>query len=99
MQELFDFIASRLATFAQKEGGKFHLPPGRKKEIGFTFSFPVRQTSIDSGILIKWTKGFAVSGTVCFFTPFLIAKVGDALDGFSLVSMGYIRNSIKYRSK
>ncbi|XWS20962.1 hypothetical protein CRYUN_Cryun30bG0014300 [Craigia yunnanensis] len=62
-EELFDFIASVLANFAQKEGGKFHLTPGRKREIGFTFSFPVKQTSIDSGILIKWTKGFAVSGT------------------------------------
>lgn len=66
MQELFDFIASGLARFAAKEGGRFHLPQGRKREIGFTFSFPVRQTSIDAGILIKWTKGFAVSGTVCF---------------------------------
>jgi hexokinase len=56
-----------LDKFAQKEGGKFYLPSGRKREIGFTFSFPVRQTSIDSGILIKWTKGFAVSGTVCIF--------------------------------
>ncbi|XP_050214219.1 hexokinase-2, chloroplastic [Mercurialis annua] len=61
--ELFDFIASGLANFAKKEGGKFHLPHGRKREIGFTFSFPVKQTSIDSGILMKWTKGFAVSGT------------------------------------
>lgn len=65
LQQLFDFIASGLAKFAQKEGGKFHLPPGRMREIGFTFSFPVKQLSIDSGILIKWTKGFAVSGTVC----------------------------------
>ncbi|XP_077221261.1 hexokinase 3 [Tasmannia lanceolata] len=62
-EELFDFIASGLAKFAQKESGSFHMPSGRKREIGFTFSFPVRQTSIDSGILIKWTKGFAVKGT------------------------------------
>ncbi|XP_057424669.1 hexokinase-2, chloroplastic [Lotus japonicus] len=62
-EELFDFIALGLAKFAAKEDGRFHLPPGRKREIGFTFSFPVKQTSIDSGILIKWTKGFAVSGT------------------------------------
>lgn len=62
-EELFDFIASGLAKFAQKESGRFHLPAGRKREIGFTFSFPVKQTSIDSGILIKWTKGFSVSGT------------------------------------
>lgn len=63
-QELFDFIATGLAKFAQKESGRFHLPQGRQREIGFTFSFPVKQTSIDAGILIKWTKGFAVSGTV-----------------------------------
>ncbi|KAG8377915.1 hypothetical protein BUALT_Bualt08G0083200 [Buddleja alternifolia] len=62
-EELFDFIASGLAKFALKEAGKFHLPKGRTRELGFTFSFPVKQTSIDSGILIKWTKGFAVSGT------------------------------------
>lgn len=62
-EELFDFIASGLARFVAEESGRFHLPLGRKGEIGFTFSFPVRQTSIDSGILIKWTKGFSVSGT------------------------------------
>ncbi|KAH6796333.1 hypothetical protein C2S51_037319 [Perilla frutescens var. frutescens] len=62
-EELFDFIASRLARFAEKEGGKFNSPQGRTKELGFTFSFAVKQTSINSGILIKWTKGFAVSGT------------------------------------
>ncbi|KAF3638829.1 Hexokinase-1 [Capsicum annuum] len=62
-EELFDFIASALGKFAQKEGGNFALPQGRTREIGFTFSFPVKQTSIRTGILIKWTKGFAVSGT------------------------------------
>ncbi|PIA55504.1 hypothetical protein AQUCO_00700061v1 [Aquilegia coerulea] len=62
-EELFDFIASGLAKFVRTEGGRFSLPHGSKREIGFTFSFPVKQTSIDSGILIKWTKGFAVSGT------------------------------------
>uniref|UniRef100_J3MJ93 Phosphotransferase n=2 Tax=Oryza brachyantha TaxID=4533 RepID=J3MJ93_ORYBR len=62
-EDLFDFIASGLSRFVATESDKFHLPQGRKREIGFTFSFPVNQTSIDSGILIKWTKGFAVSGT------------------------------------
>ncbi|KAK1297186.1 hypothetical protein QJS10_CPB15g00515 [Acorus calamus] len=62
-EELFDFIASGLARFAHEDSGRFDLPSGLKQEIGFTFSFPVKQTAIDSGILIKWTKGFAVSGT------------------------------------
>ncbi|MED6184425.1 Hexokinase-4, chloroplastic [Stylosanthes scabra] len=61
-EELFDFIALGLAKLAAKDDGRFSLSPGKKGEIGFTFSFPVRQTSIDSGILVKWTKGFAVSG-------------------------------------
>ncbi|KAI3844849.1 hypothetical protein MKW92_048529 [Papaver armeniacum] len=62
-EELFDFIASGLSKFVEKESERFNFPSGEKREIGFTFSFPVKQTAIDSGILIKWTKGFAVSGT------------------------------------
>lgn len=72
-EELFDFIASALANFANK-GGNF---PGKKGEIGFTFSFPVKQTSIDSGILIKWTKGFAVSGTA---GKDVVACLNEAMD-------------------
>ncbi|KAG7648886.1 Hexokinase N-terminal [Arabidopsis thaliana x Arabidopsis arenosa] len=62
-EELFGFIASKLASFVAKEKpGRFLLEEGRKRELGFTFSFPVKQTSIDSGTLSKWTKGFKVSG-------------------------------------
>ncbi|KAG6530400.1 hypothetical protein ZIOFF_012630 [Zingiber officinale] len=39
--ELFDFIASALAKFVAAEGDDFHLPIGRQRELGFTFSFPV----------------------------------------------------------
>ncbi|XP_010267128.1 PREDICTED: hexokinase-1-like [Nelumbo nucifera] len=62
--ELFDYIASELAKFVASEGEDFHLPPGRQRELGFTFSFPVRQISIASGNLIKWTKGFNIEDTV-----------------------------------
>ncbi|XP_020260320.1 hexokinase-2-like, partial [Asparagus officinalis] len=58
--ELFDFIAEELAKFVATEGEDFHLSEGRQREFGFTFSFPVRQTSIASGTLIKWTKGFNI---------------------------------------
>jgi hexokinase len=62
-EELFGFIASNLANFVAKEKpGRFQLETGKKREIGFTFSFPVNQTSIVSGTVIKWTKGFKVSG-------------------------------------
>ncbi|KAK4774926.1 hypothetical protein SAY86_009861 [Trapa natans] len=62
--ELFDFIAAELARFVATEGENSHPFPGRQRELGFTFSFPVRQTSISSGTLIKWTKGFSIEDAV-----------------------------------
>ncbi|KAJ8527974.1 hypothetical protein K7X08_015425 [Anisodus acutangulus] len=53
---LFDFIAMSLAKLVATEGDDFHLPSARQRELGFTFSFPVKQMSIASGTLIKWTK-------------------------------------------
>ncbi|KAM5547555.1 hypothetical protein ABKV19_001843 [Rosa sericea] len=61
---LFDFIAEALAKFVATEGEGFHPAPGRLRELGFTFSFPVWQTSIASGTLIKWTKGFNIEDAV-----------------------------------
>ncbi|KAL9458660.1 hypothetical protein AB3S75_007514 [Citrus x aurantiifolia] len=63
-EDLFDFIASALQQFVEKEGNGSEPPPIRRRELGFTFSFPVKQTSVSSGILIKWTKGFAIESMV-----------------------------------
>ncbi|XP_028794275.1 hexokinase-1 [Neltuma alba] len=62
--ELFDFIAEALAKFVGSEPEDFHPPPGKQRELGFTFSFPVRQTSIAFGTLIRWTKGFNIVDAV-----------------------------------
>ncbi|XP_020214704.1 hexokinase-3 [Cajanus cajan] len=59
-KDLFDFIASSLKEFIEKEGNGSELSPDRRRELGFTFSFPVKQMSVSSGILIKWTKGFSI---------------------------------------
>ncbi|KAH7284080.1 hypothetical protein KP509_34G038600 [Ceratopteris richardii] len=59
-EDLFDYIALELSRFVESEGENYHPKPGRDRELGFTFSFPVKQTSINSGYLIKWTKGFAI---------------------------------------
>ncbi|OAY27223.1 hexokinase-1 [Manihot esculenta] len=61
---LFDYIAEALAKFVATEDEGLHPLPGQQRELGFTFSFPVRQTSIASGTLIKWTKGFSIEDTV-----------------------------------
>eukprot|EP00249_Psilotum_nudum_P023537 c28914_g1_i2 orf=472-1983(-) len=63
-EDLFDFIAVELASFVASEGEGQHPKPDRQRELGFTFSFPMKQMSVDSGALIKWTKGFAISDGV-----------------------------------
>ncbi|KAI8553740.1 hypothetical protein RHMOL_Rhmol05G0039800 [Rhododendron molle] len=40
-EALFDFIADALKKFVDTEGEDYHLSPGRQRELGFTFSFPV----------------------------------------------------------
>jgi hexokinase len=72
-QELFDFIAGELVSFVVREGDDFRLHEGQSREIGFTFSFPVQQTAVNSGTLIYWTKGFKVNDAVCLFylLPFM----------------------------
>lgn len=62
--DLFGYIAGELAKFVAQEGQEFQLPSGRERELGFTFSFPVMQSSIDSGTLITWAKGFCIDDTV-----------------------------------
>ncbi len=32
--------------------------------IGFCFSFPVEQTAVDAGTLLRWTKGYTNPGAV-----------------------------------
>ncbi|KAL8170740.1 hypothetical protein V2J09_022544 [Rumex salicifolius] len=59
-EELFGYIAAELVKFVAQESEDFQLHSGREREIGFTFSFPVMQTSINSGTLIRWTKGFSI---------------------------------------
>ncbi|KAL9687070.1 hypothetical protein QQ045_031466 [Rhodiola kirilowii] len=63
-EELFDFIASSLKKFVLGEGEQSDFSAGKRRELGFTFSFPVKQTSVSSGILIKWTKGFSIRDMV-----------------------------------
>ncbi|XP_021060742.1 putative hexokinase HKDC1 isoform X2 [Mus pahari] len=52
-EELFDHIVQCIADFLDYMGLK-----GAQLPLGFTFSFPCRQTCIDKGTLVGWTKGF-----------------------------------------
>lgn len=66
LQDLFDFIASLLKEFIEREGDSPESLLDRRRELGFTFSFPVKQLSVSSGILIKWTKGFTIIDMVSY---------------------------------
>lgn len=56
--ELFDFIAGCVKKFIEEE----KLDLNKQWGLGFTFSFPVKQTGIASGVLLRWTKGFSARG-------------------------------------
>ncbi|XP_054892321.1 hexokinase-1 [Poeciliopsis prolifica] len=56
-EELFDHIVHCISDFLDYMGMKTACLP-----LGFTFSFPCRQTGLDAGILLNWTKGFKASG-------------------------------------
>nr|CAB3475396.1 unnamed protein product [Digitaria exilis] len=59
IEELFNFVATALKDFVESEDGN-----DEQRALGFTFSFPVRQTSVSSGSLIRWTKGFSIENAV-----------------------------------
>lgn len=73
-KDLFLFLARQIEAFLRihhNEHFEAHLRRkmnGNREEdlfdLGFTFSFPVRQTGINSGTLIRWTKGFNIPDAV-----------------------------------
>ncbi|CAM6098379.1 unnamed protein product [Calypogeia fissa] len=89
-QELFDFIAAELASFVHREGEGFKMNGNQQRELGFTFSFPVKQTAINSGILIQWTKGFTCDGVagkdIVHFLEDSMKKAGLSMKVTALVN-------------
>jgi len=59
-EQLFNFIAQSIEKFLVD----YHIGYAQKRDLGFTFSFPMKQTSIVNGILITWTKDFSATGVV-----------------------------------
>lgn len=57
--QLFDFIVDCMAEFLKTR----HLLHSRYKlPLGFTFSFPCEQRSLNQAHLTHWTKGFCCEG-------------------------------------
>lgn len=54
--DLFSFLAEKVQNFLEEH--HTDIDGTEKLRLGFTFSFPVEQTALDRGKLIRWTKGF-----------------------------------------
>ncbi|KAF9434821.1 glucokinase [Entomortierella beljakovae] len=81
VHELMNFIATSIKDFISNEhiNAKIceHSVGTDTLELGFTFSFPVDQTSIDGGLLLRWTKGYDCPGAV---GNDIVKLLQDALD-------------------
>ena len=53
---LFSYLAKKVETFLKEHHND--LEAGEHLKLGFTFSFPINQTALNRGTLIRWTKGF-----------------------------------------
>ncbi|PYH34063.1 glucokinase glkA [Aspergillus neoniger CBS 115656] len=91
-KDLFLFLARQIESFLRihhNDHFEAHLRRRNEKngnceedlfDLGFTFSFPVRQLGINKGTLIRWTKGFnipdAVGQDVCALLQNAIDDLG-----------------------
>ncbi len=65
--QLFEFFAEKILIFVQQHhSDQFSsIKEGNEKlKLGFTFSFPVNQTALNKGTLLRWTKSFSIDDTV-----------------------------------
>lgn len=79
-EELFDYIADCVKQFLISNHEETRM---EEMSLGFTFSYPCTQDSVDHGILQRWTKGFDVDGVegkdvVPLFEAALAKKVGNS---------------------
>ncbi|KAF9886240.1 glucokinase [Aspergillus nanangensis] len=89
-KDLFHFLARQIEAFLRIHHNEHFEAHERRRlqgtaeeelfDLGFTFSFPVRQMGINKGTLIRWTKGFnipdAVGHDVCALLQSALDELG-----------------------
>ncbi|XP_008826030.2 hexokinase-1 isoform X2 [Nannospalax galili] len=88
-EELFDHIVSCISDFLDYMGIK-----GPRMPLGFTFSFPCKQTSLDCGILITWTKGFKASDCVGHDVATLLRDAIKRREEFDLDVVAMVNDTV-----
>ncbi|CAL8243479.1 unnamed protein product [Lota lota] len=56
--ELFDHVSQSLKHFVDTN----NIDPEKKHPLGFTFSFPCHQNTLNQGVLLNWTKNYRARG-------------------------------------
>ncbi|KAF2149752.1 hypothetical protein K461DRAFT_314856 [Myriangium duriaei CBS 260.36] len=94
-KELFSFLAKQIAQFLETHHNEHYhstvrrrttvsSPDGFRDEeifsLGFTFSFPVHQSGINKGTLIRWTKGFDIADAIGKDVCAMLQEEIDALN-------------------
>uniref|UniRef100_A0A8C6IJY2 Hexokinase-2 n=1 Tax=Mus spicilegus TaxID=10103 RepID=A0A8C6IJY2_MUSSI len=87
--ELFDHIVSCISDFLDYMGIK-----GPRMPLGFTFSFPCKQTSLDCGILITWTKGFKATDCVGHDVATLLRDAVKRREEFDLDVVAVVNDTV-----
>uniref|UniRef100_A0A4W3K2I4 Hexokinase-2 n=1 Tax=Callorhinchus milii TaxID=7868 RepID=A0A4W3K2I4_CALMI len=87
--QLFDHVAECLGEFLEKQEIK-----DKKLPLGFTFSFPCRQTKLDESILITWTKGFKASGVEGSDVVKLLRKAIDKRGEYDVDIMAVVNDTV-----
>ncbi|XP_014403663.1 PREDICTED: hexokinase-1 isoform X1 [Myotis brandtii] len=88
-EELFDHIVSCISDFLDYMGIK-----GPRMPLGFTFSFPCKQMSLDAGILITWTKGFKATDCVGHDVATLLREAVKRREEFDLDVVAVVNDTV-----
>ncbi len=83
--DLFRFIAEQMEAI---------LVPGQTYPLGFTFSFPSRQTGIYQAVLIKWTKEIQTSGVEGYDVAELLQKTLDGKNLKQVIPRAIINDTV-----
>ncbi|XP_064595368.1 LOW QUALITY PROTEIN: hexokinase-1-like [Liolophura sinensis] len=76
VEKVYDFVVEKMASFLEEEKIK-----DKRLPLGFTFSFPMKQAGLRSGVLVTWTKSFrcpnGIGEDVVTFLENAIKRRGD----------------------
>ena len=90
----FDVSGAELFGFIAEQIEKMITPHDCYPSLGFTFSFPSRQTGINQAVLLKWTKEIETSGVVGQDVGELLARALEKTKLFPIKTAVIINDTV-----